>query len=442
MKKTVLITSAVVLGCIMTLSGCREKENPATPVTGIRLNEETLALTAGKTARLSFAFLPEEAGADPSDATAEWKSSDETIATVDAAGLVTAVAMGECKIQVTVTLDDGSFDAECPVKVSAAPVETVSVNPAELTMTVGDEDVSLTAVVTPADTEYELVWTSSDEGVATVDEEGTVHAVAEGSADITATAGGKSGVCRLTVNPAPAAAVSFGDYYYSDGTWSSELDPDKTPVGVVFFAGDPTADDSYLKEKHPGCTHGIAVSIKEAGKSAWQSSMTSYGATVDSWVTENLLGAEPGMMSILFSDPFGEDVKNIQGFNNTEALRLFNEANPDYACEIIDAVDAFSAANEAPEKSSGWYLPSIMELTLMSCGDMFGVGGAIGTSVKEELNARLATISGAEALTTAEYNSSTEYNAYIAYTFDFNYGVCYTSSQKYEEYSNRCVIAF
>lgn len=361
MRKSNLIAPAVILGCIMMLSGCNEKQDPTTtPVTGVELSQETLVLTEGETAGLSFSFLPESVSVDPADAVAEWSSSDETVATVDASGLVTAVAGGECTVLLTVTLDGGTFKDECSVEVEAKPV----------------------------------------------------------------------------------VATAFGDYYYSDGTWSSELDPGKTPIGIVFYASDPTAQDSYLKEKHPGCTHGIAVSIKEADKSAWQSSMTSYYNTVDNWVSENLIGTEAGMLPIRFTDSYGPEVENIQGFNNTEAIRLFNEANPDYECEIIDAVDAFAAENSAPENSSGWYLPSIMELTLMCTGDAYGVGGAFGTDMKVALNEKLATISGAELLADAEYNSSTEYNEMIAYTFDFNYGLCFTFDMKTSEYSNRCVIAF
>lgn len=72
MRKSNLIAPAVILGCIMMLSGCNEKQDPTTtPVTGVELSQETLVLTEGETAGLSFRFLPESVSVDPADAVAE-----------------------------------------------------------------------------------------------------------------------------------------------------------------------------------------------------------------------------------------------------------------------------------------------------------------------------------------------------------------------------------
>ena len=82
-------------------------------------------------------------------------------------------------------------------------VESVTLGSSELTLVIGQADVTLTVTVKPAD--VEVTWTSDKTAVATVDANGTVHAVAEGEATITATAGDKTATCKVTVT---AAAVS------------------------------------------------------------------------------------------------------------------------------------------------------------------------------------------------------------------------------------------
>ena len=78
-------------------------------------------------------------------------------------------------------------------------VTSVTVSPATLSLTAGESE-TLTATVAPENaTDKAVTWTSSDETVATV-ENGEVTAVSAGTATITATAGGVSGTCAVTVN--------------------------------------------------------------------------------------------------------------------------------------------------------------------------------------------------------------------------------------------------
>ena len=109
--------------------------------------------------------------------TLEWSSSDESVASVDATGLVTAVAAGEADI--TAKIADTEISASCTVKVEV-PVDAVTA-PENLEFTEGDEGKSLDAKITPEDaTNVMLKYESSDEAVATVDENGVVTPVAAG----------------------------------------------------------------------------------------------------------------------------------------------------------------------------------------------------------------------------------------------------------------------
>ena len=95
-------------------------ETPPKPVavTGVTLDQTTLSLVAGTTGQLTATVSPDDAA----DKTVTWASADETIATVDANGKVTAVAYGQTTITATATNgtpDDASddFSATCTISI-------------------------------------------------------------------------------------------------------------------------------------------------------------------------------------------------------------------------------------------------------------------------------------------------------------------------------------
>ena len=81
-------------------------------VTGVSLNITSKALAVGESFALQAKVTPNNATMK----TVSWSSSDETVATVDADGVVTALKIGTCKI--TVATDDGNKTASCVVTVS------------------------------------------------------------------------------------------------------------------------------------------------------------------------------------------------------------------------------------------------------------------------------------------------------------------------------------
>ncbi len=134
-----------------------------------------------------------------------WASSDEMVATVDSNGLATAVSAGQAMI--TATADSISGMAMLTVTEPPAPmVSTVTLIPTEATIETGQEH-SFEAIALAADgteiTDVAFTWASSDEMVATVDENGLATGVGAGEVMITATADGVSGMATLTVNEPP-----------------------------------------------------------------------------------------------------------------------------------------------------------------------------------------------------------------------------------------------
>ncbi len=153
-----------------------------------------------------YKLLGEVYPSDATDPTITWTSSHPSVATVDANGTVHAVAAGDA----TITATAGVKTATCTVRVSEVKtiaVTSVTLTSSELTLVVGEADVTLTCTVLPDDADDKTVtWTSSNLAVATVDakdtNKGTVHAVAAGESTITAKAGEQTATCKITViNP-------------------------------------------------------------------------------------------------------------------------------------------------------------------------------------------------------------------------------------------------
>ena len=160
----------------------------------LMLSAGTLELTEGRTAALTATVLPTSIP----QSSIVWTSSNEEAAGVDS-GVVTARAAGAAIIRASV----GGKTASCTVTVKAArvPVSSVTLDRSTLELSV-DGTARLTATVRPENADDRtVVWQSSREDVATVSG-GIVRGMAEGSALISATAGGAKAECSVTVSQA------------------------------------------------------------------------------------------------------------------------------------------------------------------------------------------------------------------------------------------------
>jgi uncharacterized protein YjdB len=175
------------------------------PAESISLDQMALTLEKGGTQQLTATVTPD----DCTDKV-EWSSSNESVATVDVNGLVTAVGGGST----TITAKAGEQTATCPVTVSV-PVTGVTLGKASLSLAVGGSQ-ELIATVEPSDaTDWTIAWSSDAPDVASVDDKGMVTALAVGEAKITATVtDSKDGsrtftaVCTVTVSAASSADAS------------------------------------------------------------------------------------------------------------------------------------------------------------------------------------------------------------------------------------------
>ena len=165
--------------CVVTISVNTES---------IILDKTTLSLAVGESAILTATVKPDDA----TDKTVTWSSSDESVVKVDN-GKVTALKSGKT----TITAKCGGKTAECSVTVTV-PASSVTLDKTYLSLSVG-ETAQLTATVKPDDaTDKTVVWSSSDESIAKVDN-GKVTALKIGFATVTATAASFSVSCKVTV---------------------------------------------------------------------------------------------------------------------------------------------------------------------------------------------------------------------------------------------------
>lgn len=170
-----------------------------TPVESVRISSNVASIAVGEDMALTATVLPEDAD----NREVKWTSGNNDIVTVSDDGVIHGVATGEAVVTVS-SQSDSNIKAECAVTVikEKKPVTSVTFNETSHKMNV-NTTFQIVATVIPEDaTSKTLNWTSSNEDVATVDQEGLVTAKAEGSTNIVAMAtdgSKKSATCSITV---------------------------------------------------------------------------------------------------------------------------------------------------------------------------------------------------------------------------------------------------
>lgn len=172
----------------------------ATVVGSVTVSPGAPALETGATTALT-ATVHDTAGAVVVGAPVAWSSDPPGVATVDAAGVVTAVSPGTA----VVTANSGGVEGAATVTVTDPPppaVATVDVSPSSTSLTVG-ATAALTATPRAADgsalTGRPVAWSTAQGGVASVNGSGTVTGVGAGTTTITATVEGVAGTASVTV---------------------------------------------------------------------------------------------------------------------------------------------------------------------------------------------------------------------------------------------------
>ena len=198
MKKKIIVLAATAIIMAVALAGCGVKiTNIAVPESAmvekgesrtlpvVYGTDDAPAVTPETAATGESAETDEKLAKAASKLTVEWTSSDESVATVDATGMVVAVSAGEADITASVT--DSEMSAVCKVTVKVAAKDITVPDNLDVKLNDGNE-TTVEATVSPADaTDVKVSYASTDEAVATVDKDGRVQVLQPGECDITTT---------------------------------------------------------------------------------------------------------------------------------------------------------------------------------------------------------------------------------------------------------------
>lgn len=220
--------------------------------------------------------------------------------------------------------------------------------------------------------------------------------------------------------------LQAGDFYLKDGTLLSKDTPltaaqKAACAGIVFWVGDATATDPALKRDFPQCTHGLVVSLKET-TSAWQVNADDQ-SSIQPWAETQEFYKQGGYYALNKDVVFGtESPGYIQGYNNTQILKAYDEAFASYPVTILNSFGVITEGVTLPEgKTSGWYLPSPRELV-----ELYKVMWVVNQS--------LTALGSSQQLSSSYYWSSGEDSYSSAWTVRPYSGYVYNYSKNYYYY--------
>ena len=172
-----------LLAILLVLLGCSSTSPPA--VSEVVIDQGDVVLEVGQTVGLSVTVRV--VGGASTEVT--WGSSDEAVATVSEAGVLTGVAEGEAMVSATSSFDASrSTSVMVTVLADDAPgVVSVSIDQDDVALVVGATAALTATVEVVGGASDEVVWSSDDASIATVSDEGVVTGVAQGEATVVAT---------------------------------------------------------------------------------------------------------------------------------------------------------------------------------------------------------------------------------------------------------------
>ena len=340
---------AAGIGTATITASCEEFSDTVTvtvnaPLTGITLNTLETSIKKGDTADLDVIYTPEDT---TDDTTVIWTSSDDTVATVDDNGVVTALKDGETTITATV----GDLTAECLVHVREVPLEGIELDKSAITMNKGEESEALKVSYNPEDTtdDKTVTWSSENEDVAMV-EDGVVTAVGAGTTTITAKVGEFTATCEVTVL-SPLESISV----VADGDTDSLEVGDTVQLNVEYNPSDTTDDKTVT----------------------WTSSDDTV-ATVDE---NGLVTAMKGGTATITADVNGHSATcDIKVLIHTTGISLGSEELQLVKGQVSDPIEVtYDPENTDDSKDLTWISSDDTVATVDENGAVTAVGGGTAT---------------------------------------------------------------
>lgn len=298
----------------------------------------------------------------------------------------------------------------CDKTEKTVPVTEVTLNVNEITLTPG-ESQTLVATISPDDADYDVVvWTSTNEDVATVTEDGTVTGVAKGEATVRAQVGEFKAECTVTVVvPVTGVKLDKNELTLKTNGEAAQLTANITPENasdktVIWTSSEPSvATVSNNGLVTPVAAGSTVVKATVAGFSA--ECTVTVSAPAKTWTVGEYYDVDGVKGVVVWTSDDKEHGKIISmketvcnkwstGSYNTGAnSEEDGKANTEKVKDINSDLSQFPAFKWCVELGTGWYLPAILEVYAFLNN---------GTVVNNTLNAN-----GGDALTDY-YWSSTE----------------------------------
>jgi len=369
MKNFLFILFVLVIGSI---ASCKKDSSQLSTLSAILLAKDTTALNVGDTKSITFTLTP-----TTFDKTQLiWHSSDNSILTIDNAGVITGRKVGVAVV--TVTAPSATVTAFCLVNVMPQ-LKAITLAKDTLIMNAGDvRNVGFT--VTPANSDKStLVWKSSDTTILKVSATGAVTAKNAGAAIVTVTS--QEGLlyknCLISVLPDPLTTGLIAYYPFNnsakdlsgngyDGTAfniTSATDRLGNTTGAYAFNGSTSyisvPDNQNLRLSNTDFTLNAWVKINAYGASYAENILTKRLAGISNGWTFGFLGQAVTPTGVIEYGPGGSGINSygttVLTLNQWHMLTVIYTVSKSQVDLYLDGSPTGSVTGTYP---NGFYSPS------------------------------------------------------------------------------------
>lgn len=356
-----------------------------TPVKTVQLDKSSEILKVGESIILQASCFPSNAD----NTTITWVSSDNTVATV-VNGVVTAITLGEASI--TASSVNG-IEAKCSITVVPTPVSSLEMNESTISI-VKNQTFTLSCTIYPDNaTSKELIWSSENESIAKVSENGVITGISAGETTILVKAKSNSKIsasCSVVVT-VPITSIKFDqdkiDLFVEDENQlraiCSPVDADNS--NVRWTSSDTNvadvSNDGYVKTKNAGnvritvtTTDGTDLSaacdifVKKIQQSiTWKDDlsllheggeMITLGATSTSGLPVKIISSDNNVVSIF---DIGDVIYANPVNSGTAIITSYQEGNYKYeSVESKKEIEVVESPNSAPKTLIAYYSQSVL----------------------------------------------------------------------------------
>ena len=309
-----------IIEIICDKKSCDNKPNQ---IESIRFAQNKISIKLGEKTNLVAIVNPVEL----SSSKLTWKSSDERIVTVDSNGIIKGIKIG--KATITVTSSNGKT-ATCVVEVVNDAVQVSKINLSTDKSTIDTGSLTqISAVIEPENaTNRDLIWSSSDESIATVDNNGIVKGIKNGTVTITAKTKDGKVVASITITvQEPFDANSFGvsDDEHGTMTWNGSNDL-KIFTNTSYAMNDKIAPESsnlYQFVVKNETSYNLKYNINFIENNPYNINMKyklkkNDTYIIDHYVSASELNVSNALLNVKKNDTYYLEWKWISSSNDTE----------------------------------------------------------------------------------------------------------------------------